>query len=156
MPATAWTFFNKAKKLLSQNTNGIRLDGSDNFKLSLRTSASNLNTSASARVLSTLAGIGGEIAAQGGYAAGGRTLTNVAWTLQGDPASIMWDADYLVFTASGANLSIIKFAVIHMSNTAATSGYPICWSRLSTAQFSVTSGNTLTIQFAAAGIFTLT
>jgi hypothetical protein len=156
MAATAWAFFNKAKKQLSQNSNGIRLDGTGKFKLSLHTSASDLNTSASARVLSTMTGIGGEITAQGGYAAGGRTLAGIAWTLIGDPGSVKWDATDLVFTANGANLSNIKFAVIHLSNTSVTSGYPICWSKLSTSQFSVTSGNTLTIQFAAAGIFTLT
>jgi hypothetical protein len=69
---------------------------------------------------------------------------------------VKWDATDLVFTANGANLSNIKFAIIHVSAGSVTSGYPLCWSRLSTQQFSVTSGNTLTIQFAAAGIFTLT
>lgn len=156
MAASAWAFFNKAKKLLSQSASGIRLDGGNTFRISLHTSASNLGTSASARVLSTMAGIAGEITPAGGYVAGGDALTNVAWTLQGDPASIKWDADDVVFTASGANLSGIQFAVIHMSAGGAASGYPICWSELSTSPFSVTSGNTLTIQFAAAGIFTLT
>lgn len=154
MAATAWAFFNEAKKKLSLNTGGYYLN-TGTYKLSLHTSASNLNTSASARVCSTLASIGGEITAQGGYTAGGRALGNIAWTLAGDPASAKWDASDLIFTANAANLSNIKFAVIHFS-TAAASGIPLCWSRLSTAQFSVTSGNTLTIQFALAGIFTLT
>lgn len=154
MAATAWSFFNDAKKKLSANTGGIRLDAGIP-KLSLHTSAAELNTSASARVLSVFGSVGGEIAVAGGYAAGGRTLANVAWTTAGDPASVKFDADDLVFTASGANLSNIKFAVIHFSSTAVTSGHLLCWSRLSASQFSVTSGNTLTIQFATAGIFTL-
>jgi hypothetical protein len=154
MAATAWAFFNAAKKQLSLASGGFNLD-TGVYRISLHTSAANLNTSASARVLGTLASVGGEIVAQGGYAAGGRSLSNIAWTTAGDPASIKWDADDKIFTASGANLSLIKFAVIRYS-TAAASGQPICWSRLSTAQFSVTTGNTLTIQFAAAGIFTLT
>jgi hypothetical protein len=41
--------------------------------------------------------VGSEIPIQGGYSAGGRTLTNVVWTLQGDPGSVMWDATDLVF-----------------------------------------------------------
>lgn len=153
MAATAWAFFNDAKKKIGDGT--IDLDAGIP-KLSLHTSAAELNTSASARVLSTLGSVGGELAVAGGYAAGGRTLAGVVWTLQGDPGSVKWDATDLVFTASGANLSNIKFAVIHFSNAAVTSGHLLCWSRLSTSQFSVTSGNTLTIQFAAAGIFTLT
>jgi hypothetical protein len=155
MAATAWGFFNKAKKLLSQSADGIRLDGANKFKMSLHTSAA-FSTSASARAYSLFSAIGNEIVAQGGYSAGGRTLAGVAWTLQGDPGSVKWDATDLVFTANGANLSNIKFAIIHVSAGSVTSGYPLCWSQLSTSQFSVTSGNTLTIQFAAAGIFTLT
>jgi hypothetical protein len=156
MAATAWGFFNKAKKLLAQETNGIRLDSAtQKFKMSLHTSAV-FSTSASARAYSLFSALGNEIVAQGGYSAGGRTLAGVAWTLQGDPGSVKWDATDLVFTANGANLSNIKFAIIHVSAGSVTSGYPLCWSRLSTSQFSVTSGNTLTIQFAAAGIFTLT
>ena len=155
MAATAWAFFNNAKKKLGTNTAGIRLDAGIP-KLSLHTSAAALNTSASARVLSTLGSVGGQIATAGGYAAGGRTIASVVWTVAGDPASVKWDASDLVFTASGANLSNIKFAVIHFSAGAVTSGALLCWSKLSTAQFSVTTNNTLTIQFAAAGIFTLT
>lgn len=155
MAATAWAFFNAAKKKLGLSNNGIRLDGGIP-KLSLHTSASELNTSASARVLSIFSSVTGEIATAGGYVAGGRTLAGVQWTTAGDPASVKWDATDLIFTASGANLSNIKFAVIHFSVGAVTSGDLLCWSRLSTSQFSVSSGNTLTIQFAAAGIFTLT
>ena len=151
MAATAWTFYNRAKKKLAQTTGGIRLD-SGIFKMSLHTSASD----ASGATQSIFSEITGQIAVAGGYAAGGRTIAGVAWTVAGDPGSAKWDATDLVFTASGANLSNIKFAVIHWSVGSTTSGPLLCWSRLSTTQFSVTSGNTLTVQFAAAGIFTLT
>ena len=154
MAATAWAFFNDAKKKIGQSAAGIRLDAGIP-KITLHTSAARLNTSASARVLSTLGSVSGELAVAGGYAAGGRTLSNVVWTQGGDPASVKWDADDKIFTASAANLSNIKFAVIHFSAGAVTSGALLCWSRLSTSQFSVTSSNTLTIQFAAQGIFTL-
>jgi hypothetical protein len=69
---------------------------------------------------------------------------------------VKWDATDLVFTASGANLSNIKFAVIRNSVGSTTSGNLLCWSRLSSNQFSITTGNTLTVQFATSGIFTLT
>ncbi len=149
MAATAWTFYNEAKKKIGNNT--IPLDAGI-FKMQLHASASNASTA----TLSIASEVNNEIAVAGGYAAGGRTLAGVAWTIAGDPASVKFDATDLVFTASGANLSIVKFAVIHNSVGAVTSGHLLCWSRLSTSQFSVTSGNTLTIQFATAGIFTLT
>ncbi len=149
MAATAWTFYNEAKKKIGNGT--IQLD-TGIWKMQLHTSASDASTA----TLSVASEPTGEIAVAGGYAAGGKTIAGVAWTIAGDPASVMWDATDLVFTASGANLSIVKYAVIHNSVSAVTSGHLLCWSRLSTAEFSVTSGNTLTIQFATAGIFTLT
>jgi len=149
MAATAWTFYNDAKKKIGAGT--ILLNAGI-WKMQLATSASNASTT----TISIASQITGEIAVAGGYAAGGRTIAGVAWTTAGDPSSVKWDATDLVFTASGANLSNVKFAVIHTSVGAVTSGHLLVWSRLSTAQFSVTSGNTLTVQFAAAGIFTLT
>ena len=149
MAATAWKFYNEAKKKIGSNI--IQLDAGI-FKMQLHSAASNASTA----TLSVASEVNTEIAIAGGYVAGGRTLTNVAWTIAGDPASVKWDADDIVFTASGANLSIIKFAVIHNSVDSVTSGHLLCWSRLSASEFSVTSGNTLTVQFATAGIFTLT
>jgi len=149
MAATAWTFYNDAKKKIGNGT--ILLDAGI-WKMVLATSASNASTT----TISITSQVTGQLAVAGGYAAGGRTIAGVAWTTAGDPSSVKWDATDLVFTASGANLSNVKFAVIHNSVGAVTSGHLLVWSRLSTAQFSVTSGNTLTVQFAAAGIFTLT
>jgi hypothetical protein len=149
MAATAWTFYNDAKKKIGNAT--IQLDAGI-WKMQLHNSASNASTA----TLSILSEVTNEIAVAGGYADGGRTLAGVAWTTGGDPSSVKWDATDLIFTASGANLSIVKFAVIHNSVGAVTSGHLLCWSRLSTSEFSVTTGNTLTVQFASAGIFTLT
>lgn len=149
MAATAWTFYNQAKKKIGNGT--IQLD-SGIWKMQLHTSASNASTA----TLSIASSVDNEIATAGGYTDGGTTMAGVVWTIAGNPASVMWDATDLVFTASGANLSNVKFAVIHNSVGAVTSGHLLCWSRLSTSQFTVTSGNTLTVQFATAGIFTLT
>jgi hypothetical protein len=154
MAATAWKFYNQAKKKLGQDAAGARISlDAGVFKMSLHTSASD----ASVVTQSLMGQISGEIVAQGGYVAGGRNLASVVWTVAGDPSSVKFDAADLVFTANAANLSLIKYAVIHYSTTAAlTSGHLICYSKLSASQFSVTTGNTLTIQFAADGIFTLT
>ena len=150
MAATAWTFYNAAKKRIG---NGQILLDAGIWKMMLAGSASNASTT----TLSLAGQITDECAVAAGYVAGGRTIPSIVWTTAGDPASVKWDGTSdLVFTASGANLSDVKFAVIHNSVTAVTSGYLLCWSRLSASQFSVTTGNTLTVQFAAAGIFTLT
>jgi len=60
----------------------------------------------------------------------------------------------LIFTASGASLKNIKYAVIRTSSGAGA-GKVLCFCTLSTAAFSITSPNTLTILPAATGVFTL-
>lgn len=143
MPATAWSLYNEAKKYIGNGT--IQL-GTTALKLKLCTSASNASTF----TLSTFASVNNEIAAAGGYVAGGRSLAGLAWTVGASAKQYKFDSDDLVFTASGSTLANIKFAVIGVS-----AGKALCWSRLSTSQFSVTSPNTLTIQMNSAGIFTL-
>lgn len=143
MPATAWSLYNEAKKYIGNGT--IQL-GTTALKLKLCTSASNASTF----TLSTFASVNNEIAAAGGYVAGGRSLAGLVWTVGASAKQYKFDSDDLVFTASGSTLANIKFAVIGVS-----AGKALCWSRLSTSQFSVTSPNTLTIQMNSAGIFTL-
>jgi hypothetical protein len=144
MAATAWQIYNEAKKYIG---NGTIVLGTTALKCKLCTSASNASTF----TLSTLASVTSEISATGGYAANGKALTTLAWTVGASAKQYKFDADDIVYTASGASLNNIKFAVIGVS-----AGKALCWSRLSTSQFTVTSSNTLTIQMNAAGIFTLT
>jgi hypothetical protein len=61
----------------------------------------------------------------------------------------------LTFTASGSSLNNIKYAIIRNS-TGAGAGKLLCFCRLSSAQFTVSSPNTLTVLPAATGVFTLT
>ena len=57
----------------------------------------------------------------------------------------------VVFSTSGGDVTSIMYALIYVSNGAA-----ICWSKLSTAVFTVTNGNTLTIAAnATGGAFTI-
>jgi hypothetical protein len=144
MAASAFTFYNKAKKYIG---NGTLVLGTTAFKLKLTTSASNASTF----TLSTFASVTGEISATGGYVANGKALTTMVWTVGASAKQYKFDADDLVFTASGASLNNIKFGVVGVSG-----GKAMIWSKLSTSQFTVTTGNTLTIQMNAAGLFTLT
>lgn len=143
MAASAFLIYNKAKKYIG---NGTIVLGTTAMKLKLTNSASNASTF----TLSTFASVTGEISATGGYVANGLALGNKAWTVGASAKQYKFDASDLVYTASGASLNNIKFGVIGVSG-----GKALCWSKLSTSQFTVTTGNTLTIQFNASGIFTL-
>lgn len=161
MAATAWQLYNSAKKYIGSGTTTITL-GAGVFKMALFTSDSNASTF-------TLSAYGGggaltsvtnEIATAGGYVAGGKNLVPATgqWTVNPSSAKQMkftMSTVGLAFTASGANLENIKFAVIRNS-TGAAAGKLLCWCKLSSSQFDVTSPNTLTVLPAATGIFTLT
>ena len=114
--------------------------------MKLARSASNASTF----TLSTFASITNEISARGGYAAGGRALTSMVWTVGASAKSYKFNAANLPITASGSSLVNVKFGVIGVSG-----GKLLCWSKLSTAQFTVASPLVLTVQFNALGIFEL-
>jgi len=125
------------------------------FKMLLATSASNASTF----TISTYAQITGEIAATGGYATGGKALVpaTASWTVGASAKQMKFTMSSvgLAFTASGASLTNVKYAIIRNS-TGALAGKLLCFCQLSSSQFTVTSPNTLTILPAATGIFTLT
>jgi len=150
MAAAAWVIYNKFKEYVMDNT--IDIDA-DVFALALFTNASNAATA----TLSTRTQVTNEIVAQGGYAAGGRTLSAVTWATGASAGEMRFDCTAKIFTASGANLSAIQYAVIYDITTGASAGAQklICYSTLSASQFSVTDGNTLTITPSANGIFEL-
>lgn len=143
MAASAFSIYNLAKKYIGSGTIVL---GTTALKAKLTTSASNASTF----TLSTFASITNEISARGGYVAGGRALASLLWTVGRSAKEYKFNAADLVFTASGSSLVNVKFFVIGVSG-----GKALCWSKLSTAQFTVTSPNTLTVQFNAIGIFTM-
>jgi len=152
MAASAWQLYNEAKYYIGNGT--IRL-GTGVFKMVLLKSASNASTF----TLSTYAQLSAEVATAAGYVAGGRALVPATgqW-VQGASAKqqkFTMSAIGIAFTASGANIADIKFAVIRNS-TGTTAGKLLCWCKLSSSQFTVATPNTLTVLPAATGIFTLT
>jgi hypothetical protein len=150
-----WKIYAQAKKRIGNG--GITL-GAGIFKMSLhRTSASTNIIVLSTR--SKFSSVGSEITAQGGYAAGGRTIGPATgqWTVGASAKQykFTYTTAGLVFTASGAALNNIRFALLHFSSGAITSGFVLCFASLSSAQFTISSPNTLTILPAATGVFTL-
>jgi len=148
MAATAWAIYNKAKNKIAEGT--IPLNGSI-WRTQLHTSASN----ASVATFSLVASITNEVANGNGYVTGGKTLPTPTWTTGASAGQYAFDSGDPIWTASGGTIPNIKFAVIRNS-TGAGVGHALCWSKLTTAQFTLAQDNTLTIQMNANGIFTLT
>jgi hypothetical protein len=151
MAASAWQLYNSAKKYIG---NGTITLGAGVFKMLLATSASNASTF----TLTAYSQITNEISATGGYVTGGKNLVPATayWTVGASAKQMKFTMSTvgLAFTASGASLTNIKYAVLRNS-TGATAGKLLCFCRLSSTQFTVTSPNTLTVLPAATGIFTL-
>ena len=152
MAASAWQLYNKAKQSIG---NGTITLGAGVFKMVLARSASNASTF----TLSTYASVTNEISATGGYVTGGKNLVPATgqWTVGASAKQMKFTMSTvgLAFTASGASLTNIKYAILRNS-TGATAGKLLCFCQLSSSQFTVTSPNTLTVLPAATGIFTLT
>jgi hypothetical protein len=152
MAATAWQLYNSAKKYIG---NGTITLGAGVFKMVLATSASNASTF----TLTAYSQVTNEIAATGGYTTGGKNLVPATayWTVGASAKQMKFTMSTvgLAFTASGASLTNIKYAILRNS-TGATAGRLLCFCQLSSSQFTVTSPNTLTVLPAATGIFTLT
>ena len=153
MAASAWQLYNDAKRYIGNGT--IQL-GVNNFRMALFTSASNTSTF----TLSTYGSLTSEISATGGYVAGGKALVPATgqWTTGASAKQMKFTYSTigLTFTASGASLTNIKYAVIYQSAATLANGKLVCFCQLSSAQFTVSSPNTLTVLPAATGVFTLT
>lgn len=145
MAATAWALWNKAKKKIG---NGTIILGTNVLKMQLHTSAAVGFTTNS--TISTAASVTGEVAAGSGYATGGATLASVIWTTGASAGQYKLSSANPIWTGTGGSIANIKYALIKNS-----AGQALCWSKLTTAQFTLTINNTLTVQIAAAGIFTL-
>lgn len=150
MAASAWQFYNEAKRRICNNE--INLSAGP-FRLALYT------TAASASIGTDTVTIQSEIAntnecAGGTYNAGGLTLAGVSWGVGTSAGQQKFDCTDPIFTASSTNISNVRFALI-VKSIGTTSGYTLVRAALSTAQFDVTTPNTLTIQMNASGIFTL-
>ena len=148
MAAGTWTIYNSAKEYMLDGT--IDLDG-DTFSMSLCTSASNAATA----TLSVLGSVTNEIADGNGYSTSGQDLSAVTWATGASAGEMRFDATANLWTASGGTIANVRYAVIHVNGASAGAHKLICYAALSTAQFTVGSGDTLTVTPSANGIFEL-
>lgn len=143
MAASAWNIYNSAKKYFGNGT--IKL-GADTFRLKLTSNASNASTF----TLSTFQSANAEVTG-GGYPANGKVIGSTTWNTGTSAKQMKFTGNAVIFTANGSTIPNVMYAVIGNS----ANGKVLCWSKLSTAAFNVTSPNTLTITPNANGIFTM-
>ena len=137
--AGQWTFTNGGRTSLLNGTFDI---DTDTWKMALFLSTSNIGAAST-----TYAGVTNEHANANGYTTGGISMT---LTLAGT-TTVTVDGNDPVWTASGGSI-IARFAVIYE-----VAGNVLCYCLLDStpADVTVTTGNTLTVQLNASGIFTL-
>jgi hypothetical protein len=104
---------------------------------------------------SVYADLTNELSTANGYTNTGQALASVTWTRSG--ATATFDAADLVWTASGGSI-VARRAVIRAVGTFNSQVDPLVASILldtTPADVTTTTGNTLTLQWNASGIFTL-
>lgn len=143
---SALTFFNSFREYMADGTFDLN---ANTFKASLHTSAFTPDVATDA----VFADIGSEVANGNGYTSGGNTLANVVWTRSG--ASVKFDADDTGWTGAGAGFNA-RYLVIRAVGTLngrvdPVVGYMLLDSAPADVSFAV--GNTVTVQWNAAGIF---
>jgi hypothetical protein len=154
MAASAWQLYNEAKKYIGNGTIKLGAGVTTKFYMQLHTSASNASTF----TLSVSNSVSNQVATAAGYVAGGRLLVPETGQWVNTSAKQMkftMSAIGIAFTASGATLENIKFAVLRNSVSSGV-GKVLCWCKLSSSEFDLASPNTLTVLPAATGIFTIT
>lgn len=146
MAAQPWKLYNRAIRKLGAGT--ISLPGA--VRVALVGSASNFAT----RTLSLHSQITDEVTSGNGYAIRGKSLTGEAWTVGASARQIKFDAEDIAFVASGGPINSIKGAILFMSGASAGARHMLAYASLTSTAFNLAAGNTLTLQFNAAGIFT--
>lgn len=148
MAAGAWTVYNLAKKKIG---NGSISLASTVYRMTLHTSASNANTA----TLGVYNSVTSEVTEANGYSSSGKAMTGEVFTVGASAGSYKFDIDDTFWSANAGTIPNIKFAVLWLSAAASANRHLLCRSQLSTSQFSISSGNRLTIAMNASGVLTL-
>lgn len=146
MGAGSWKVYNKTINKLMEGT--ISLPGA--YRMALVTSASNFATD----TLSLWGDVDNEVGSGNGYASSGKGLSGESWTVSsGATQTYRFDHTDPVWTATGGTIPNIKGAVIFASGASAGACHLLCYASLTSSQFTLGSGSTLTVQQPATGVF---
>lgn len=142
MAAGTFTLYNSAKRKLQNG--GIDLD-TGNLKVRLYKGQAAASVSA-ANAISTITGLGTSNACAN---CSDKTLTGVSVTALAGSATQKFGTSNVLFTATGGNISSALYMVMWHS----AGGALIGWCKLSSAAFSVTQNNILTVTTPTNGWF---
>ena len=145
---SAITFFQSFREYIADGTFDLN---SNTIKASLHTSS----LTPDAATDTVLADLGSEVANGNGYTTGGNTLASVVWTRTG--ATVKFDAADTAWTGATAGFTA-RYLALYASGTLngrvnPLIGYMLLDSAPADVSFAV--GNTVTVEWNAAGIFTL-
>jgi hypothetical protein len=148
MAAQAWKIFNLAKKKIGNTTLNL---AATVYRITLHTSASNAAT----LTLGVYASLTNEVTEGNGYSSSGKALTSEVWTVGASAKQYKFDVDDPIWTGTGGTIPNIKFAVIWLSGASANGRHLLTTASLTSSQFTLSQGNTLTLQMNSAGVFTM-
>ena len=148
MAAQAFKIYNLAKKKIGNSTLNL---SSTAFRMTLHTSASNAAT----LTLGVYNSVNNEVTEANGYSSSGKALTNEVWTVGASAKSYKFDFDDVVWTGTGGTIPNIKFAVVWISAAATANRHLLTFASLTSAQFTLSQNNTLTLQINSLGCFTM-
>lgn len=148
MAAQAFKIYNLAKKKIGNTTINL---AATTYRMSLHTSASNAAT----LTLGIYNSVTNEVATGNGYTAQGKTLTSEIWTVGASAKSYKFDFDDVVWTGTGGTIPNIKFSEVWVSAAASANRHLLATASLTSAQFTLSQNNTLTLQINSLGCFTM-
>lgn len=148
MAAQAFKIYNLAKKKIGNTSLNL---ASTAFRMTLHTSASNAAT----LTLGVYNSVNNEVTEANGYSSSGKALTNEVWTVGASAKSYKFDFDDVVWTGTGGTIPNIKFAVVWISAAATANRHLLTFASLTSAQFTLSQNNTLTLQINSLGCFTM-
>jgi len=150
MAASAWQLYDMSIEYLMDGT--LDLDTTV-FDLHLFISGNDAGT----LTQSALSELSSQLASGSNYSQSGRQMVTT-WVTGVSGRERRFDASDMILTASGGDWNLIRTAVI-VARTGASgkdgANVLLCKADLSTASFSVTDGNTLTLTFPIGGVFEL-
>lgn len=149
MAAQAFKLYKRAKRHISD---GSIVLSSSIFRMSFVQSTSNFATA----TLSVFGSISNEVADGNGYSTSGFSLAAPTWTAGASAGVIRFDGSVPILTASGGSIANIKGAVVWVSGASAGARKLLCYASLTSSQFSLGDGSTLTVTINANGLFQLT
>ncbi len=149
MAVQAFKFYNMAREYLLDNT--IDIDGAI-FRMGLYQSSSNFATlTISQRTQAT-----NEVADGNGYSTSGKTLSATTWITGSTAAIRRFDSTAVIWTATGGAINSIKAYVVWISGASGGAEKLLGNASLTSSEFNLASGNTLTLTPPSDGIFELT